>query len=147
MSRIPITHSRFLNDSFDRLLSDQLHLFDPWRDLENLSLNRNSIRWLKQPHQLNRSTASVSNIFDNDKSTVPINNVSPNSSEKFRVQLNVEGFPSESIKTRVDGRKLIVEAKQEERNGSDFNLREIRRSFDLPEHAGSNFFFYRLNSI
>ena len=64
---------------------------------------------------------------------------SPALSEKFRVQLNVAGFKPETIQTRIDGRKVIVEAKQEERHASgDFSVREFRKSYDLPEHAGQS---------
>ena len=53
------------------------------------------------------------------------------------MQLNVAGFNPETIKTRVDGRKVIVEAKQEERQADgDYSLREIRKTYELPEHAG-----------
>ncbi|CAF4715021.1 unnamed protein product, partial [Rotaria magnacalcarata] len=56
--------------------------------------------------------------------------------EKFRVQLNVAGFNPESIKTKVEGRKVIVEAKQEDRlPDGDFHTRELRKSYELPEHA------------
>ncbi|CAF4952865.1 unnamed protein product, partial [Rotaria magnacalcarata] len=56
--------------------------------------------------------------------------------EKFRVQLNVAGFNPESIKTKVEGRKVIVEAKQEDRQpDGDFHTRELRKSYELPEHA------------
>ena len=61
----------------------------------------------------------------------------PALSEKFRVQLNVAGFNPETIKTRVEGRKVIVEAKQEDRQGEgDFSIREIRKTYELPEYAG-----------
>lgn len=57
--------------------------------------------------------------------------------EKFRVQLNVSGFKPETIKTRVEGRKVIIEAKQEDRDADgDYNIRELRKSYELPEHVG-----------
>jgi len=60
-------------------------------------------------------------------------------SEKFRVQLNVAGFNPDTIRTHVEGRKVIVEAKQEDRaNGGDYSLREIRKTYDLPEYADSS---------
>ncbi|CAF4942277.1 unnamed protein product, partial [Rotaria sp. Silwood1] len=55
-----------------------------------------------------------------------------------RVQLNVAGFNPETIKTKVDGRKVIVEAKQEDRQSDgDYNIRELRKTYELPEHADS----------
>lgn len=57
--------------------------------------------------------------------------------EKFRVQLDVNGFNPETISTKIEGRKLIVEAKQEERlEDGDYNIRQLRKSYELPEHAG-----------
>ncbi|CAF5150402.1 unnamed protein product, partial [Rotaria sp. Silwood1] len=43
---------------------------------------------------------------------------SPNP-EKYCVQFNVAGFNPETIKTKVQGRKVIVEAKQEDRQRDD----------------------------
>ncbi|CAF4301391.1 unnamed protein product [Rotaria sp. Silwood2] len=61
---------------------------------------------------------------------------SPNA-EKYRVQLNVAGFNPETIKTKTEGRKVIVEAKQEDRQpDGDYNIRELRKTYELPEHAG-----------
>lgn len=66
-----------------------------------------------------------------------VNTTLPALSEKFRVQLNVAGFNPDTIRTRVEGRKVIVEAKQEDRHGDgDFSVREIRKTYELPEHAG-----------
>ncbi|CAF4498493.1 unnamed protein product, partial [Rotaria sp. Silwood2] len=39
----------------------------------------------------------------------------------------------------VDGRKVIVEAKQEDRQkDGDFTIQQIRKSYELPEHADTN---------
>ncbi|CAF1548100.1 unnamed protein product, partial [Rotaria sp. Silwood1] len=80
---------------------------------------------------------SSGNIQTGDKSRnkMPI---APNL-EKFRVQLNAAGFNPETIKTRVEGGKVIVEAKQEERQpDGDYNIRELRKSYELPEHADTS---------
>ncbi|CAF2976239.1 unnamed protein product [Rotaria sp. Silwood2] len=56
--------------------------------------------------------------------------------EKFCVHLNVAGFNPETLKTKVEGGKVIIEAKQEERQpDGDYNIRELRKSYALPEHA------------
>ena len=56
---------------------------------------------------------------------------------KFRVQLNVAGFNPETINTKIEGRKVIVQAKQEDRQqDGDYQIREIRKTYELPEHAG-----------
>jgi len=122
MSRFPLRHYRHHDDPFDRFFGEQLDLFDPWRDFDTfptaLSMMPNEFRWINEP--LRPTTTRLP-------------------SEKFRVQLNVAGFNPESIKTRVDGRKVIVEAKQEEKQpNGDFSHREIRKTYDLPEHADAS---------
>ena len=155
MSHFPITHYRLFNDPYDRFFGDQLHFFDPWRDFDTfptaLSSPLNSFRWIHQPRRLSRSSfhsssssSAASNNMNTGNSLIPISTSStlarPALSEKFRVQLNVAGFNPETIRTRVEGRKVIVEAKQEDRQGEgDYSVREIRKTYELPEHAGKSF--------
>ncbi|CAF1589032.1 unnamed protein product, partial [Rotaria sordida] len=55
------------------------------------------------------------------KNLTPISRSS--NAEKYRVQLNVAGFDPETIRTKVEGRKVIVEAKQEDRQpDDDYNI-------------------------
>ncbi len=148
MSYFPITHYRLFNDPFDRFFGDQLNFFDPWYDFDTfptaLSTFPNTFRWINEPRRLNRSSASSSfqtsssgNIGTGNTLLPITNNTLPALSEKFRVQLNVAGFNPDTIKTRVEGRKVFVEAKQEDRQGDgDYSLREIRKTYELPEHAG-----------
>ena len=151
MSYFPITHFRSLHDPFDRFFGDQLHLFDPWRDVDTFpstfSTRPNTFRWINEPRRISRSSSSSyhsttgsagSSNINNGNTLVPVStSIAPAISEKFRVQLNVAGFNPDSIKTRIDGRKVIVEAKQEERQGEgDYSIREIRKTYELPEHAG-----------
>jgi HSP20 family molecular chaperone IbpA len=146
MSHFPITHYRLFNDPFDRFFGDQLNFFDPWRDFDTfptaLSTIPNSFRWINEPRRLARSSASSFhnslNNINNGHSLLPVTNtISPVLSEKFRVQMNVAGFNPDTIRTRVEGRKVIVEARQEDRQSDgDYSLREIRKTYDLPEHAG-----------
>lgn len=165
MSFFPITHFRSLHDPSDRFFGDQLHLFDPWRDFDTFpttfSTKPNSFRWINQPRRMSRSSSSSTyhstagnsmtgnNNLNNGNTLIPVStSVAPAISEKFRVQLNVAGFNPESIKTRIDGRKVIVEAKQEERQGEgDYSIREIRKTYELPEHAGQSIqrFFHKPN--
>ncbi|CAF4419070.1 unnamed protein product [Rotaria magnacalcarata] len=57
--------------------------------------------------------------------------------ENFRVQINVDGFNPEIIQTKIEGKKLIVQVKYEDRRvDGDFNYREMRKGYDLPEHPG-----------
>ena len=150
MSYFPVTHYRLVNDPFDRFFGDQLNFFDPWRDFDTFpsafSTFPNSFRWINAPRRFSRSSsslfhtssASLPNSITGGTSLLPIPSTpSPALSEKFRVQLNVAGFKPETIQTRVDGRKVVVEAKQEERHPTgDYSVREFRKSYDLPEHAG-----------
>lgn len=146
MSYFPITHYRLFNDPFDRFFGDQLNFFDPWRDFDTFptafSSFPSSFRWINQPRRLSQhrssSFHSSSGNMAAGNTLIPISTAAaPALSEKFRVQLNVAGFNPETIRTHVDGRKVIVEAKQEDRqNSGDYSLREIRKTYELPEHAG-----------
>jgi HSP20 family molecular chaperone IbpA len=129
MAFFPIRHYRLFDDPFDRFFGDQLDLFDPWRDFDTfptaLAISPNAFRWVNQPQQLTNSRSN------------PEPTSSAPHSEKFRVLLNVAGFNPETIKTKVEGRKVIVEAKQEDRQGEgDYSIREIRKTYELPQHAG-----------
>lgn len=129
MSLFPITRYRLFDDPFDRFFGDQLHFFDPWNDFDTspTALMPRSFRWINEPRRLTHSSSRRN--AEGDTLRTP-------HSEKFRVQMNVAGFNPDTIKTRVESRKVIVEAKQEDRQpGGDFSLREIRKSYDLPEHA------------
>ena len=143
MAYFPITHYRSFNDPFDRFFGDQLDFFDPWRDFDTfptaLSTFPNSFRWINEPRRLGRSAAASSfHTSSNSNNLIPITtNPLPALSEKFRVQLNVAGFNPDTIRTRVEGRKVIVDAKQEDRQSDgDYSVREIRKTYELPEHAG-----------
>ena len=130
MALFPIHRYRLFDDPLDRFFGDQLDFFDPWYDLDPfptaLSLRPNPFRWIHQPHRLTHLS------HKNNQSTKR----APNT-EKYRVQLNVAGFNPETIKTKVDGNKVVVEAKQEERQqDGDYSVRKLRKTYELPEHAG-----------
>ena len=135
MAFFPIRRYRLYDDPFDRFFGDQLDLFDPWNDFDifptALTARPHAFRWVNQPQRLTHSTSQSGQA-------APPPSPAPHA-EKFRVQLNVAGFSPESVKTRVDGRKVIVEAKQEDRqNDGDYSIREIRKTYDLPEHADAS---------
>lgn len=151
MSYFPITHYRRFNDPFDRFFGDQLNFFDPWRDFDTfptaLSTFPNSFRWINEPRRVSRSSSSSYHSSSSNNvgsggttSLLPLTTTPsfiPALSEKFRVQLNVAGFNPDTIRTRVEGRKVVVEAKQEDRQSQgDYSIREIRKTYELPEHAG-----------
>jgi HSP20 family molecular chaperone IbpA len=129
MSFFPIHRYRLFDDPFDRFFGDQLDFFDPWRDLDTfptaLAIRPNAFRWVNQPQSLTHS----------QNRNVQPSSRAPNA-EKFRVQLNVAGFNPETINTKVEGRKVIIEAKQEDRQSDgDYHIRQLRKTYDLPEHA------------
>ena len=147
MAHLPITHYRLFNDPFDRFFGNQLDFFDPWRDFDTFprrSLTfQNPFRWINEPHRTTHrwtsSFRSSSSSFGSGNNVhIPVTNTFlPVHSEKFRVQLDVAGFNPETIQTRVEDGKVIVEGKQEDRQfNGDFSLREIRKTYDLPMHAG-----------
>ncbi|CAF0998148.1 unnamed protein product [Rotaria sordida] len=138
MAFFPIHHYRLYDNPIDRFLGDQLDFFDPWYDLNTsptaVVIVPNTFRWINEPEQLIQSS---NNTQTSDINTNKIKRA-PNL-EKFRVQLNVAGFNPETIKTKVEGRKVIIEAKQEERHpDGDYNIRELRKSYILPEYADVN---------
>jgi len=137
MAFFPVHRYRRFDDPFDRFFGDQLDFFDPWRDFDTfptaLSIMPNAFRWVNQPPRLTHSSNQAHNTPSLQRSTsIP-------HAEKFRVQLNVAGFNPETIKTKVEGRKVIVEAKQEDRQSDgDYNIRQLRKTYELPEHADAN---------
>jgi len=132
MAFFPIHRYRHVDDPFDRFFGDQLDFFDPWRDFDTfptaLAIRPNAFRWVNQPQRLTHSASR----------SVEPTSPTPHA-EKFRVQVNVAGFNPETINTKVEGRKVIVEAKQEDRQpDGDFNIRQLRKTYDLPEHADAS---------
>ncbi len=129
MAFFPIHRYRVFDDPFDRYFGDQLDFFDPWNDLDTfptaLSTRPNAFRWVHQPQRLTHG-----------RRTSEPSSPAPHA-EKFRIQLNVAGFNPETVKTKVEGRKVIVEANQEDRQADgDFHIRQLRKTYELPEHAG-----------
>jgi HSP20 family molecular chaperone IbpA len=55
---------------------------------------------------------------------------------KFRITVDVAGYNSDSVKTDVQGGKVVVTAKEEDKqDNNDYTLREFRRSYELPKNA------------
>ncbi|CAF0889084.1 unnamed protein product [Rotaria sp. Silwood1] len=138
MAFFPIYHYRLYDYPIDRYFGDRLDFFDPWHDLNTspiaVVIIPNTFRWVNEPQ---RSMQSSGNAQANDKNANTMTRA-PNL-EKFRVQLNVAGFNPETIATKVEGRKVIVEVKQEERQpDGDYNIRELRISYALPEYVDPN---------
>lgn len=120
MAFLPIYRYRVFDDPLQQALANQLDFFDPWLDYNSTRMILpNAFRWINEPLCLARKRLT-SRLKDH-----------------FRVQINIDGFNPESIQTKVEGKKLIVLAKYEDRQkDGDFDYREMKKSYDLPEHAG-----------
>ncbi|UJR38663.1 hypothetical protein I4U23_031329 [Adineta vaga] len=76
-------------------------------------------------------SATTNNTKKSTKSTTKVAN-----SDKFCIHLSVNGFDRETIKTKIDGGKVVVEANQEDRqDDGDFYIRQFKKSYDLPKQA------------
>ncbi|CAF1271875.1 unnamed protein product [Didymodactylos carnosus] len=108
------------NDPFDNFLGSNFDWYDPFDEYDRsiFPIHTPQLNWIREPERRRAST------YQRGQST-----------EKFRVQLNVAGFTPDTVKTNIEGNKLIITAKQEERDGDDFHVREFRKSYDIPEHA------------
>ncbi|CAF0843579.1 unnamed protein product [Rotaria sp. Silwood1] len=122
MAFLPI-HRYRVNDPFRQLFGNQLEFFDPWQDYNATQATvSNAFRWINEPLCLTRKRLK-SRLKD-----------------KFRIQLNVDGFNQDTIQTQIEGKKLVVQAKYDDRQiNGDFNHREMRKSYELPEDAGMLF--------
>lgn len=131
MSRFPIYHYRLYEDPVERYFNNQLDLFDPWNDLYEptspqtaVVLVPQSFRWVNEPRVERRANQNKQQEKQQTHA------------QKFRVQLNIAGFNPETISTKVEQGKVVVEGKQEERQETgDFNVRHFRKSYPLPENA------------
>ncbi len=128
-----------INDHFKSFLQPKMYLIAIWNAEDSLKppLIQKSDFGFSGSAGIYSSFYTTNNVAGAN-SLLPLTSTSiPVQSEKFRVQLNVAGFNPDTIRTRVEGRKVFVEAKQEERQvNGDFSMREIRKTYDLPEHAG-----------
>lgn len=135
MACFPIRRYRPTNNSFDHLVRDQLDFFDPWYDLEKFSpdeyLKSNTFQWIHQPQ---RSTNTLNIPTNDEKPRQPTRQ--PTNSKKFRLQLNITGYDSHTISTRIDGQRVIIEGKQEDRPDVDnAQVQPLHEIYDLPDYA------------
>ena len=113
MSLIPF---EFLNRSmFDWDRPSTLDIFDPFDELDH-ALGRN-LMWLSRPDFMRPFTI-------------------PRVPHKYRVTLDVSGFKPSSIKTDINGNKITVSAREEEKESSDnYSVREFKKTYELPAEA------------
>lgn len=135
MACFPIRRCRRVDDSFDQLVGDQLDFFDPWHDFEKLSLDSHvksgSFRWIHQPQ---RSTNTLSLPINDEKPRQPARQ--PTNTKKFRLLVNINGFDPQTVSTRIDGQRVIIEGKQEDRPDVDnYQIQTLNKIFDLPDYT------------
>jgi HSP20 family molecular chaperone IbpA len=104
------------------------------------SLEFRLFRWLHDPPRIQRELCPVTG------------HKKRNHSDKFRVTLDVTGFKPEDLSVKVVGRKLLINGKQEFRDGNfqmigyelfhiffvlgeDFSAKEMRKTYEIPENA------------
>lgn len=109
---------------FENFFGPTLDLFDPF-DENDLASHRmqSALQWLQDPPRLQRELCPVTGHKKRPHT------------DKFRVTLDVTGYKPEDLSVKVVGRKLFIDGKQEFREGDDFSVREMRKTYDLPENA------------
>ncbi|CAF0931045.1 unnamed protein product [Rotaria sp. Silwood1] len=134
MALYPFYRYHFFDDLFDPFFFHRLDFFDPWYDIDMFPSFRPITSSFRRVKEQERITYKSNKISNNTKSLEQTPRIPR--SEKFIIQLNVTGFNPEGITTKVEGQKVIVEARQEDRqSNSDYHLRELRKSYELPEYA------------
>lgn len=109
---------------FDNFFGRSLDLFDPFDEVDLASDRMQSaLQWLQDPPRLQQELCPVTGHKKRPHT------------DKFRVTLDVHGYKPEDLSVKVVGRKLFIEGKQELRDGEDFSVREMRKTYDIPENA------------
>ncbi|CAF3757215.1 unnamed protein product [Rotaria sordida] len=109
---------------FENFLGPSLDLFDPFDEIDLASHRMQSaLQWLQDPPRLQRELCPVTGHKKRSHT------------DKFRVTLDVNGYKPEDLSVKVVGRKLFIDGKQEFRDADDFSLKEMRKTYDIPENA------------
>lgn len=118
MSLIPFeSMSRSMFDMDKWFRPSTLDLFDPFDELDQM-FGRN-LMWLNRPSFV---------------SSRPL--LQPLVPEKYRVTVDCSGFNPKSIKTDVVGNKVVVSAREEDRQNTDnYSVREFKKTYELPAEA------------
>jgi HSP20 family molecular chaperone IbpA len=134
MALFPFYRYHFFNDPF---FFYDLDFFDPWFDFDVFPPFFPITPQFRRFEHQERLTYSKTHTTNSPNSLEQAPPVSP--PEKFRVQLDVDGFNPDTLNKRIEGRKLIVEGKQEDRQEErKYTNRQMRETFELPEHAGKS---------
>ncbi|UJR18493.1 hypothetical protein I4U23_005399 [Adineta vaga] len=84
-----------------------------------------------------QSPKSQGNISTNDNTLT--NQNGNESEEKFSIHVNVAGFNQESLETKIENGKLILEANKEERlNDEEYTVQQFRRTYLLPKQVDTS---------
>jgi HSP20 family molecular chaperone IbpA len=109
---------------FDNFFGPSLDVFDPFDEADLASHRMQSaLQWLQDPPRLQRELCPVTGHKKRAHS------------DKFRVTLDVTGYKPEDLSVKVVGRKLFIDGKQEFRDGEDFSVKEMRKTYEIPENA------------
>jgi len=93
-----------------------LDLFDAFDELDH-TMGRN-MQWLNKPEFLQ-----------------PLS-LGPIVPQKYRIVVDCPGFSADSVKTEIEGSRLAVHGREEERfEGEDFHVREFKKYYDLPKQC------------
>lgn len=122
--------------SFDHLF-DQMHNFDCFLCRESRGGNfggrfNNNGHHARHHSSHNNRQSQFQNSFQSQQNQQLALNDSP---RNHKLTVDVTGFRPDSVKAHVQNNKLIVTAKEEERTGGDYSLRELRKTIDLPANA------------
>lgn len=121
---LPVGHFPRQLFDFENFLGPSLDLFDPFDEVDLASHRmQNALQWLQDPPRLQRELCPVTGHKKRAHT------------DKFRVTLDVNGYKPEDLSVKVVGRKLLIDGKQEFREGDDFSVREMRKTYELPENA------------
>jgi HSP20 family molecular chaperone IbpA len=136
MALFPFQRYRFFDDPF---YFHHYDFFNPWYDFDivpSFTPSTPRLRSVKEQERLTYTTTTTTTNASNNANSLqlPTRAAEP---EKFRVQLNIDGFNPDKIQKRIEGRRLIVEGKQEDPpQRQDYTIREIQASYQLPQNAG-----------
>jgi HSP20 family molecular chaperone IbpA len=121
---LPVGHFPRTLFDFENFFGPSLDVFDPFDEADLASHRMQSaLQWLQDPPRLQRELCPVTGHKKRSHS------------DKFRVTLDVNGYKPEDLGVKVVGRKLLIDGKQEFREGEDFSVKEMRKTYDIPENA------------
>lgn len=135
MAMVPFSLSRRSSLSHRNLLSRSSSMLDFWNYRPIIDFGLNDFSTIRDPFD------EIDLIADNDlmwlhRPSLIRTYVVPRQPEKYRVTVDCSGFNPNSIKTEVSGLKVIVTAREEQRQDSNnYTMKEFKKSYDLPANS------------